>query len=391
MIKYIEQLLQGQPVEWKPLGEVAAFKRGAVITKKTADEGVYPVVSGGQRPAYYVNQFNREGETITIAGSGAYAGYVMYWNEPIFVGDAFSIKAYEGEALPRYIYHFLLNMQGNLHNMKSGSGVPHVYPKDVAKVIIPIPPLSVQAEIVRILDSFTSLTAELEAELEARRAQYAHYRDELLKFTNRGGGGKIVYRPLGEIGVFMRGSGLQKKDLRSSGVPAIHYGQIYTYYRRCAYAAKSFVDVEYARRARRAKPGDLVIATTSENDDDVCKAVVWLGEGELVVGSDACFYTHCVNSKYMAYFFDSGSFYEQKKKYITGTKVRRVHIDNLAKIVIPIPPLEEQERIVRLLDEFDTLTSSLTEGLPCEIELRRQQYAYYRDQLLSFPREADLS
>ena len=93
----------------------------------------------------------------------------------------------------------------------------------------------------------------------------------------------------------------------------------------------------------------------------------------------------------MAYFFDSGSFYEQKKKYITGTKVRRVHIDNLAKIVIPIPPLEEQERIVRLLDEFDTLTSSLTEGLPCEIELRRQQYAYYRDQLLSFPREADLS
>ena len=189
MIKYIEQLLQGQPVEWKPLGEVAAFKRGAVITKKTADEGVYPVVSGGQRPAYYVNQFNREGETITIAGSGAYAGYVMYWNEPIFVGDAFSIKAYEGEALPRYIYHFLLNMQGNLHNMKSGSGVPHVYPKDVAKVIIPIPPLSVQAEIVRILDSFTSLTAELEAELEARRAQYAHYRDELLKFTNRGGGG----------------------------------------------------------------------------------------------------------------------------------------------------------------------------------------------------------
>jgi JHP726-like protein len=113
---YIARLLQGAEVVWKPLGEVAELKRGTTITKKTSNEGIYPVISGGQQPAYYIDQFNRDGETITVAGSGAYAGFVMYWNEPIFVGDAFSIKANEEQVLPRYIYHFLLNIQEKIYD-----------------------------------------------------------------------------------------------------------------------------------------------------------------------------------------------------------------------------------------------------------------------------------
>ena len=107
-MKYIDTLLQGASMEWKPLGEVAELKRGTTVTKNIAKEGIYPVISGGQQPAYYIDQFNRRGETITVAGSGAYAGFVMYWNEPIFVGDAFSVKANEEQVLLRYIYHFLL-------------------------------------------------------------------------------------------------------------------------------------------------------------------------------------------------------------------------------------------------------------------------------------------
>lgn len=141
---YIERLLQGTEVVWKQLGEVAELKRGTTITKKNSNEGIYPVISGGQQPAYYIDQFNRDGETITVAGSGAYAGFVMYWNEPIFVGDAFSIKANEEQVLPRYIYHFLLSIQEKIHDLKSGGGVPHVYAKDVARFVIPLPPLSVQ-------------------------------------------------------------------------------------------------------------------------------------------------------------------------------------------------------------------------------------------------------
>ena len=395
IMPFIERLLDGAEVEWKPLGEVAELKRGTSITKKTSTEGKYPVISGGQQPAYYIDKFNREGETITVAGSGAYAGFVMYWNEPIFVSDAFSIKANEERILPRYIYHFLLNIQEKIHDLKAGGGVPHVYAKDVARFLIPIPcptdtkkSLEIQRKLVEILDKFTELEAELEAELDCRKRQYEYYRNKLLAFdmlnTPPEKLNNVITMSLGEVGTFTRGSGLQKKDFTPTGVGCIHYGQIYTYYGTYAYKTKSFVSQKFAQKARKAKYGDLIIATTSENDEDVCKAVAWLGEKNIAISSDACFYTHTMNPKYIAYYFQTELFQKQKKKFITGTKVRRINTTDLAKIKIPIPPLSEQQRIVSILDKFDTLTSSISEGLPKEIELRRKQYEYYREQLLSF-------
>ena len=180
---------EGNEVEWKTLGEVAELKRGATITKKTSNEGIYPVISGGQQPAYYIDQFNREGETVTVAGSGAYAGFVMYWNEPIFVGDAFSIKAKEEQVLPRYIYHFLLSIQEKIHDLKSGGGVPHVYAKDVARFTIPLPSLEEQQRIATILDKFdtlvNSISEGLPKEIALRRKQYEYYREKLLSFPKK--------------------------------------------------------------------------------------------------------------------------------------------------------------------------------------------------------------
>lgn len=196
--------------------------------------------------------------------------------------------------------------------------------------------------------------------------------------------GGYKWLTMSELGVFMRGKGLQKKDFTKTGLGCIHYGQIYTQYGTYANETKSFVSEEFAKKARKAKSGDLIIATTSENDEDVCKAVAWLGKEEIAVSSDACFYRHSLNPKYVAYFFQTEKFQKQKRPFITGTKVKRVNADDLAKIKIPVPPLAEQERIVAILDKFDTLTSSITEGLPREIELRQKQYEYYRDQLLMF-------
>ena len=186
MLKFVEDLLQGAPVEWKTLGEVTKLQRGTSVTKKASITGKYPVVAGGQHPAYYINQYNRDGETITIAGSGAYAGFVMYWNEPIFVSDAFSIKAGETQLLPRYAYYYLQNIQDSIHELKRGGGVPHVYAKDVACFFIPLPPLSEQARIVSILDKFHTLTNPLTEglprEIALRHKQYEYYRDQLLMF-----------------------------------------------------------------------------------------------------------------------------------------------------------------------------------------------------------------
>ena len=231
---------------------------------------------------------------------------------------------------------------------------------------------------MRILDTFTELTAEL----AMRKKQYEYYRETLLNFED----GNVKFVPMGDeaTGKFTRGSGLQKKDFTDDGVGCIHYGQIYTYYGTYTTKTKTFVSEEFAKKARMAKHGDLIIATTSENDEDVCKAVAWLGNEEIAISSDACFYTHKLNPKYVAYFFQTEQFQKQKRPFITGIKVRRVNVSALEKILIPVPPLEEQQRIVDILDRFDTLVNDIKTGLPAEIEARKQQYEYYRDKLLTF-------
>ena len=290
---------------------------------------------------------------------------------------------------PEYLYYVLSSDVFFLYDMQyaKGAKMPRGNKDAIMDYKFSVPPLEVQSEIVRILDNFTELTAEL----TARKKQYEHYRNKLFSFnvlncaTVGNSLNNIVVMPLGEVGIFTRGSGLQKKDFTQTGVGCIHYGQIYTHYGTYANRTKTFVSQEFAKKARKAKHGDLIIATTSENDEDVCKAVAWLGDEDIAISSDACFYTHSLEPKYVAYYFQTEQFQKQKRGFITGTKVRRVNTSDLAKIKIPVPSIEEQRRIVSILDKFDMLTTSISEGLPKEIELRRKQYEYYRNQLLSFP------
>ena len=186
----------------------------------------------------------------------------------------------------------------------------------------------------------------------------------------------------------MRGTSFQKKHFTDEGTPCIHYGQIYTQYAHHIYKTISFVGEEISRSPRRAKTGALVMATTSENIDDVGKSVVWLGEEDIIVSNDACFIQHNLNPKYLGYLLQTESFSNYKKKVATGTKVIRINADAVGDFVIPIPSLEEQARIVSILDRFEVLTTDLQSGLPAEIEARRQQYEYYRNKLLTFDQAA---
>ena len=188
----------------------------------------------------------------------------------------------------------------------------------------------------------------------------------------------VKHQTLGEIGEFIRGNGIQKRDFQDSGFGCIHYGQIYTYYGLFADHTKSFIDPNLAEKRKKAYKGDLVIATTSENEEDVCKACAWLGEEPIAISGDAYIFRHHQNPKYISYCFQSELFQSQKKKYITGTKVLRVNGDAMAKIHVPVPPLPVQEEIVRILDSFSSLEA--------ELEARRKQYTHYRDELLKFER-----
>ncbi|MDR0199817.1 MAG: restriction endonuclease subunit S [Streptococcaceae bacterium] len=194
---------------------------------------------------------------------------------------------------------------------------------------------------------------------------------------------KVIWTTLGEIGEFVRGNGMQKADFVENGFPAIHYGQIYTKYGLTANQTFSYVSADLVKKLKIADKNDLLLATTSENDEDVCKPLAWLG-GKTAISGDMMLFRHQQDVKFLAYYFQTQMFQSAKKKKITGTKVRRVSSADLSTMKIPVPSLSEQARIVKILDHFDTLTSDLTTGLPYEIELRQKQYEYYREQLLSF-------
>ena len=195
----------------------------------------------------------------------------------------------------------------------------------------------------------------------------------------------IEFKALGEIAELVRGNGMPKSNFTTSGVGCIHYGQIYTHYGVWATETLSFVAPETAKPLAKVDPGDLVITNTSENVEDVCKAVAWLGEAQIVTGGHATVIKHGQDAKYLSYYFRTRDFFAKKKKKATGTKVIDVSAKSLAQIRIPIPPLEIQQEIVAILDRFTKLEAELE----AELEARRAQYKHYRDALLTFDERTD--
>ena len=361
---YLEKLLDGAPVEWRSLGEVAELKRGTSITQKTSTEGIYPVISGGQQPAYYVDQFNRTGETITVAGSGAYAGFLQYWNEPIFVCDAFSIKPDPSRLLTRFVYFFLLNQQKKLHAMKQGGAVPHVYVKFVAPLLIPLPPLAVQQQIVEILDKFTAL----EAELEARGRQFRYYRNKLLRFGTTDP--NVQWCRLGEVAELKRGRVISKKYIEENT------GQY------PVYSSQTLNNGEIGR----INTFDFDCETVTWTTDGVYAGTVFYRKGKFSI-TNVCGMITILDTQRLNYQFLSFWLSIEARKHVNPSMGNaKVMNHQMAKILIPLPPLAVQEQIVAVLDKFHTLVHSLSEGLPAEIALRRQQYQYYRRRLLDFPK-----
>ena len=190
----------------------------------------------------------------------------------------------------------------------------------------------------------------------------------------------VEYRALGDVGAFVRGGGLQKADFVEAGMPCVHYGQIHTRFGISTTKAVSYVSEAQFARLKHAEYGDLLIATTSEDDEAVGKATAWLGDGEVAISGDMFYYRHNLEPKYVSYFFASSSFQEQKRPYLTGAKVRRIADKGLSRIQIPVPPVEIQREIVRILDQFTTLEAELE----AELEARRTQYEHYRNYLLSY-------
>ena len=405
---FLEKLLDGAEVEWKTVKSLCNDNFWLMpATPEFDDNGTIPYITsknikGGKidfQNTKYINEhvYQELSRTrciiendILISMIGTIGEAVIVKKEYLFFyGQNMYILRLNNKLVNHkfFLYYFtapfILN---SLLSKKNSSNQGYLKAGQIENLKIPIPPLSVQTEIVKILDALTALTSELTSELILRRKQYEYYREKLLSVDNlKLSTENIQWVKLKDLGELIRGNGLQKKDFTETGVPAIHYGQIYTYYGTFATKTKSFVSPELAKKLKKAKYGDVLIAGTSENVKDVMKPLGWFGSDIAFSGDMFAFRPNKkVNMKYLTYILQTEKFYKFKEKYAQGTKVIRVRADNFLNYEIPLPPFEEQQRIVSILDKFETLTNSITEGLPLAIEQSQKRYEYYRELLLNF-------
>ena len=401
--------------EYKTIQSVVGVNRGRRLTKsQLSDDAEYEVYHGSKDSILgKYGQYNAPANTTIVVNTGGIGG-VKFIDKPFWCSDGSFWLGKSNEIMPKFLYYALSGYEDYFYSQKRVGGVPTIDKSVVENFQIPLPPMAVQEEIVRILDNFTALTAELTAELTARKKQYEYYRDELLTFGNVQCGtalrecgtalrecgmwnvecgmsgrsapncNNVTWKPLGEVAKIVRGGNFQKKDFVENGKPCIHYGQMYTHFGVHADKTLTFVNEEVFAKSKIAKTGDIIMAVTSENVEDVCSCTAWLGDEDIAVSGHTAIISHNQNAKYLSYFFHSSAFFNQKTKLAHGTKVIEVTPNKLENIIVPLPSLEEQERIVSILDRFDSLCNDISEGLPAEIEARQKQYEYYRDALLNY-------
>lgn len=373
-------------VEFVKLGETCEVLRGKRLTKKQLSETEkYPVFHGGIQPIGFYSKKNRNANTVMIINVGASAGTIGYSEKDFWSSDGCYCLSHTESVLPRYIYYVLSKDQHYFQSKVRHGGIPTLDALVVRNYRIPLPPLPIQAEIVRILDKFT----QLEAELDCRKRQYEFYRDQLLSFDKLTPPERnnVVWKKLSEVGTFIRGKRFVRTDIVEHGVPCIHYGDIYTYYGLTAQRTRTFLMPEKAAKMRFAQKNDVIIVAAGENNMDIGVGVAWIGDEKVAV-HDACFiFRSDLHPRYLSHYLRGSDYHIQIKKYVSEGKICSISAQNLGKAVIAIPPLKEQERIANILDRFESLTTSLQHGLPAEIAARRQQYEYYRDKLLDFKRK----
>ncbi|EEW8419463.1 restriction endonuclease subunit S [Escherichia coli] len=373
-LNYLEKLLDGTEVEWKALGDVTSVLRGKRLTKNLLSaEEKFPVFHGGLEPLGYYNKSNRPANTVMIINVGASAGTVGYSTVDFWSSDGCFCLEHNELLNNRFLYFALIGYQSLLKSKVRVAGIPTLDAIVVNKLLIPIPcpenpekSLAIQSEIVRILDKFTALTAELTAELNMRKKQYNYYRDQLLSFKE----GEVEWKTLGEVAQFKRGTAITQKQTTPGEIPVVANGPIPTYFH--SESNRQGETIVIARSGAYA-------GYVSFWDQPIFLTDAFSVHSDLKIVKPKFIY-HVLQNK-------QEHIHAMKK----GAGVPHVRVKEFETYDIPIPPITEQDRIVSILDKFDTLTNSITEGLPREIELRQKQYEYYRDLLFSFPKPETVS
>ena len=373
-------------VEYKTLGQAVSIERGKrLVRDQLADTGLYPVYQNSMTPLGYHTEYNYPANTTFIIGAGA-AGEIGFSQVDFWAADDCFPMVCNEKISSRYLYHVLLRMQPQIKSRVRKASIPRLSRNAIEKLKFPVPPLEVQNEIVRILDNFTELTdeltAKLTAELTARQKQYGFYRDKLLSFSEN----EVEYLPLGKLYPDIRNGFVgtvtpffsNKEDgvlyLRGTNV---HDGVISD--EDIVYVTKDFHE-KHNRTELRAD--DIIMVQSGHVGECAMVGEAYAGANchALIVMSNG---GKC-NSKYIVYYFHSREGKKKLNAITTGGTVKHILASKMKRVIVPVPPLEVQDRLVDVLDNFDAICSGLNIGLPAEIEARQKQYEYYRDMLLTF-------
>ncbi|MDR2266501.1 MAG: restriction endonuclease subunit S [Christensenellaceae bacterium] len=366
------------------LSEIAEMARGVrVVRSQLSDSGEYPVYQNSMTPLGYYEETNCPANTPFIISAGA-AGEIGFCDVDFWAADDCFYFVCPESLNSKFLFYALMCQQKLLVSRVRRASVPRLARTVVEQLRIPLPPLAVQREIVGILDKLTECTAELAAkltvELTARKKQYEYYRNVLLKFdenretfaTDR----QADWLPLGEIGRVAMCKRIMKAETSSDGdVPFYKIGTF-------GKTADAFISAEtyewYRRDYSYPKRGDVLISAAGT----IGRAVIFDGEPAYYQDSNIVWLEHDeskVLNKYLYYCYQLSPWHVS-----TSGTIARLYNANITKAGIPVPPLDEQERIVGILDKLDALTTNLTQGVPVEIAARKRQYEYYRDKLLTF-------
>lgn len=376
-------------VEFKELGKICKVLRGKRLTKRElSNEYQYPVFHGGLIPLGYYDKYNRKANQTMVINTGS-VGEVVWSPVDFWSSDGtFTIET-SNEIDDRFVYFILKCQETYLKSQKREGGVPTIDREAVEKILIPIPSLAIQQEIVRILDTFTTLEAELEAELEARRKQYEYYREELLTF-----GEEVEFQELGVIIISLKTGLNPRKNFVLNTPDAKNY---YVTVRELNGIGVSFYKktdmvnddgLRLINNRSNLEEGDVLFSGTGTIGRTAWvkeKPNNWnIKEGVYVIKPNK----QVINSKYLLYYLNSKHAKTQIENKIVGSPVCSIPMSEMKKIKIPLPCMEEQQRIVSILDKFDALVNDISVGLPAELNARRKQYEYYRGKLLTFEKYA---
>ena len=366
-------------VEWKKLGDIANLIRGKVISKDYIrdNEGDYPVYSSQTANDGIfgcIDSYMFDGDYLTWTTDGAYAGTIFRRKGKFNITNVCGLIDITSQNVKQDFLYYWLSLTAKNYVLE-GMGNPKLMSNVASTIKIPIPSLSEQTRIVGILDTFTSSIENLKEQIALRRKQYEHYRDQLLDLE-----GKEDIKCWGEFCEMIKGNGVQKVDFVESGKGCIHYGQIYTHYGSFTYTTNRFVSEEVFEKAKKASKGDIIMTDTSENVEDICKSVAYLGEDDIAVSNHALIIKHKQNPKFLSYSTQTNCFFNQKRKVVVGVKVSGIKPEHLAQIKIYLPSLSEQQRIVSILDTFE----ASIQNLEAQLKEREKQYEYYRNKLLTF-------